>query len=228
MIKFCWLWTKPVILDSIDYKNSIKLIDNFRVLRRINTNDKYLYIGIACKVNVVGGRNVSFVFIDNWSYVAIDILSPKVLIQVGYKSKLQLNVNSILKNLMVTIGPKSKLIVITNGVLKSFDLNLNLKLMNRSEVQISTNIIAALNYVSFVTNALALEQFTNVKLVYNVIILKQSSLNLSPSFELRGKNTKCVHSIFIGNKKDNDGYISNRLITPEIINALMFYANCTT
>ncbi|MGP1917633.1 MAG: hypothetical protein ACTS45_01315 [Candidatus Hodgkinia cicadicola] len=59
--------------------------------------------------------------------------------------------------------------------------------MNYSKAVVSTNMIIALNYAKFATNVLALEQFAIIKLVYNVIMLKQSSLNLRPIYELRGK-----------------------------------------
>ncbi|MGP1916015.1 MAG: hypothetical protein ACTS6G_00940 [Candidatus Hodgkinia cicadicola] len=196
--------------------------------RRIIVNGECLYIGIACKTNVAIVKAAAFVFVDNWSCVVIDIFSVRLEVKIGYKSKLKLNVNSILKNLTITIGSKSKLIVTTNGILQSFNLNLNVKLLNHSEVQVNTDVIVALNHVVFAANAIALEQFANVKLVYNVLILKQSSVRLNPTFELRGKTTKCVHSIFVSNRSNDGGYASNRLVTPEIINALMFYSKCTT
>ncbi|MGP1914274.1 MAG: hypothetical protein ACTS42_00365 [Candidatus Hodgkinia cicadicola] len=219
---------KPIVFSFTEREKPIKLIDNLRMVRRVIVGGGRLYIGIACKTNITIVKTVAFVFVDNWSYVDINILSVRLEVKVGYKSKLKLNVNSILKNLTIIIGPKSKLIVTTNGILQSFNLNLNIKLLNRSEVQVNTNVIVALNSIAFTTNAIALEQFTNVKLVYNVLMLKQSLVRLNPTFELRGKTTKCVHSIFVDNRNNDNGYASNRLVTPEVIGALMFYSKCTT
>ncbi|MFP3018895.1 MAG: hypothetical protein ACEY26_00050 [Candidatus Hodgkinia cicadicola] len=176
--------------------------------------------------NVTTDRNVSYIFIDNSAFVIITAFSVRMIFKLSYKSKLHLTVCSILKNLTILIGPESKLILTTNGILQPFELNLIIKLMSRSKAQVNTNVIAALSHVSFSTNVIALEQFANVKLVYNVLLLRRSSLSLKPAFELRGKTTKCVHSILIKNQYECAGYASNRLITPETINALMFYAKC--
>ncbi|MFP3040010.1 MAG: hypothetical protein ACTS4X_00130 [Candidatus Hodgkinia cicadicola] len=196
--------------------------------RRINVNCRYVYIGIVNNINVISGRDVSFIFVDNCSNVVIDMFSVRIVCKVGYKSKLKLVVNSVVNGLTIIIGPKSKLLITTNGILQSFNLHLNIKLMNYSKAVVSTNMIIALNYAKFATNVLALEQFATVKLVYNVIMLKQSSLNLRPIFELRGKTARCIHSIFIKTPTDDGGYISNRLISSEVINALMAYTKCIT
>ncbi|MGP1911978.1 MAG: hypothetical protein ACTS5A_02450 [Candidatus Hodgkinia cicadicola] len=213
---------------SINHGSSIKLIDNFRMTRRISVNCRYVYIGIVNNINVISGRNVSFIFVDNCSNVVIDMFSVRIVCKVGYKSKLKLVINSVVNDLTIIIGPRSKLLITTNGILQSFNLRLNIKLMNYSKAVVSTNMIIALNYAKFATNVLALEQFATIKLVYNVIMLKQSSLNLRPIFELRGKTVRCIHSIFIKTPADDGEYISNRLISSEVINALMAYTKCIT
>lgn len=158
----------------------------------------------------------------------MNTFSTQTVIKLGHKSKLHINVNSISKSLTVAVGPKSKLIVTTNGILQSINLSLNIKLMNHSEAKVRANVIMALNYVTFTTNVIAIEQFANVKLVYNVLMLRRSLLSLSPSFELRGKTTKCVHSISVSDQNDIGSYTSNRLVAPEIIKAMQFYSGCTT
>ncbi|MGP1911237.1 MAG: hypothetical protein ACTS4T_00195 [Candidatus Hodgkinia cicadicola] len=213
---------------TIGHGSLAKLIDNFRMARRISVNCRYVYIGVVNNINVISGEDVSFIFVDNCSNVVMDMFSVRVVCKVGYKSKLKLVVNSVVNALTIIIGPKSKLLITTNGVLQSFNLHLNIKLMNYSKAMISTNIIIALNYAKFATNVLALEQFATIKLVYNVIMLKQNSLNLRPIFELRGKTARCIHSIFVKTPADDGEYISNRLISSEVINALMTYTKCIT
>ncbi|MGP1911597.1 MAG: hypothetical protein ACTS5A_00335 [Candidatus Hodgkinia cicadicola] len=212
----------------IGHESLAKLIDNFRMTRRVSVNCRYVYIGIVNNVNVISGRDVSFIFVDNCSNVVMDMFSVRIVCKVGYKSKVKLVVNSIVNALTIIVGPKSKLLITTNGILQSFNLHLNIKLMSYSKAEVSANMIIALNYAKFATNVLALEQFATIKLVYNVIILKQSSLNLRPSFELRGKTARCIHSIFVKTPADDGGYISNRLISSEVINALTAYTKCIT
>ncbi|MGP1918126.1 MAG: hypothetical protein ACTS4U_00200 [Candidatus Hodgkinia cicadicola] len=196
--------------------------------RRVTVTSLCLYVGIACKLNITIGENVSFIFIDNYARIIMNVFAIRIVFKLGYKCKLRLIVNSISRNLIIIVGPEGKIIITTNGILQSFNLSLTIKLMDRSKAQVNVNMIIALNYVTFSTNAIALEQFANVKLVYNVLMLKRSWLSLNPTFELKGKTTKSIHSILVKNSDENTYYTSNRLIAPEVVNALMFYSKCTT
>lgn len=204
------------------------MVDKSRMSNHLTVTTDYVYVGMICELRVKTDREILHIYMDNNSKIMMTSTSKQMTYKLGYKSILRLIVSSFTQNINILGGSLSHVNIMTNESLRMLNLNVNIQLMRRSSAYVCANVVIAKAINSFKTCAIALTEGTDVKLIYNIVTLRKSLLSVEPTFTLKGRTTKCTHSMTISNGNDNAAYVLNRLICAEDLIAITIYSRCIT